>query len=68
MAILKKNELQNITKEQINSKLDDLRKELLKVNAQRAMGTAPENPGRIKELRRTIARLITKSKEVKTKK
>jgi len=32
-----------------------------------ASGTKPENPGKIREIRRTIARIITINKEPKTK-
>ena len=42
-----------------NDKLNELRKELIKINSQVSMGTLPENPGRIKEIRRTIARILT---------
>ena len=57
--------------QQLKEKLNDLKKELVKVNAQIAMGTAPENPGRTKEIRRTIARIKTilniTTREVKKK-
>ncbi|MFH1592553.1 MAG: 50S ribosomal protein L29 [Candidatus Woesearchaeota archaeon] len=59
MAMLKKRELEQINEAQIESKLVELNKELMKLNAQRAVGTAIENPGKIKELRRSIARLHT---------
>ena len=36
-----------------------LRKELMKLKAQVATRTRPENPGRVKEIRRTIARIHT---------
>ena len=52
--------------------MTELNKELMKYNSQRAVGTAIENPGRIRELRRSIAKLMTiqnnKEKEVKNKK
>ncbi len=60
MAIIKKNELAQMKEEAINSKLSELRKELIKINAQRSSKTLPENPGRVKEVRRTIARLLTR--------
>ena len=62
MAILKKSDLKNIPKSQIDEKLKELRKELMKYNAQRAIGTAVENPGKIKEIRKTIAKLHTINK------
>lgn len=59
MAILKKSELKQLSEQQKKDRLTELKKELMKMNTQRAMGTAPDNPGRVKEVRKTIARLIT---------
>jgi len=59
MAIVRKNELKQMDEKTINDKIKDLRLELIKVNAQISMGSMPEKPGRIKEIKRTIARLIT---------
>ncbi|HLC56547.1 MAG TPA: 50S ribosomal protein L29 [Candidatus Nanoarchaeia archaeon] len=38
-------------------KMNDLKKELIKINAQIAMGTLPQSPGRIKEIKRTVTKL-----------
>lgn len=59
MAIIKKNELTQMSTEQLTKKLSEMRKELLKLNAQRAVGTTIESPGKIKLLKRTIAKLLT---------
>jgi len=59
MSLIKKNELKNITVSSINEKISEFNKELMKLNTQRAVGTAIENPGRIRLLKRTIARLLT---------
>ena len=63
MAILKKTELKQLNKQTAEEKLNELRKELMKANSQIAMGTMPENPGRIREIKRTIAKLIVIIKE-----
>ena len=60
MAILKKSELNQMNGEVIKSKINDLKKEMIKINAQRSSKTVPENPGRVKEIRRTIAKLLTR--------
>jgi large subunit ribosomal protein L29 len=60
MAIIKKNELKDMKKEQIEEKLKELKREMIKINAQRSSKTLPENPGRVKEIKRTIARLLTR--------
>jgi len=45
-------------------KLQEIKAELSKERAAVASGTQPENPGRIKELRRAIARILTIEKEM----
>ncbi len=57
MAIIKKNELKQMKKKDLEKRLVDLKKELVKINIQIAMGTLPENPGRVGEIKRTIAKL-----------
>ena len=57
MALLRyKDALKLSEKELANQKLE-LEKEQMRLNSQVASGTAPENPGRIKEIRRTLARI-----------
>jgi len=51
-------ELRLLTKEELNSKLIELRKELMKQNAQVATGTTPKSPGQIKETKKTIAKIL----------
>ncbi|MBU7032881.1 MAG: 50S ribosomal protein L29 [Theionarchaea archaeon] len=59
MAILKAEDIRDMNLEEMKEKLGELRAEYSKEQALLATGTAPENPGRIKALRRTIARLNT---------
>lgn len=49
--------------EEMREKLRELQSELLKENAVKASGGAPQNPGRIREIRRTIARIKTIARE-----
>lgn len=63
MAIIRKKELKNMNEGQINQKLNDLKKELMRINTQKSTGTNIENPGRVKELKRTIAKLLTRLNE-----
>ena len=60
MAIIKKNEFAQMNEKTLNEKLVELKKELMKYNGQRSSGTPPENPGRVREVRKTIARIYTK--------
>ncbi|MBL7100873.1 MAG: 50S ribosomal protein L29 [Nanoarchaeota archaeon] len=59
MAILTKNDFKQMNEIQLNEKLSDLRKELMKINTQISTGTTPENPGRVREVKKTIARILT---------
>ena len=69
MAILKAKDIRTMKDADLDKQLKDLRNDLLKQRAITATGGAPESPGRIRELRRTIARILTirkeKAKEVK---
>ena len=69
MAILKAKDIRTMKDADLEKQLKDLRNDLLKQRAITATGGAPESPGRIRELRRTIARILTiqneKAREVK---
>lgn len=62
---MKKKELKLMSKEDLNSKLEELKKELMKSNTQVATGTTPKSPGQIKQQKKNIARILTflKTKE-----
>lgn len=59
MAIIRLSEMRKMKPEDQESKLVELRMELARLRATQAMGGTPENPSRIKVLRKTIARLMT---------
>lgn len=63
MAILKAKDIRTMKDADLEKQLKDLRNDLLKQRAITATGGAPESPGRIRELRRTIARILTIRKE-----
>jgi len=65
MSIVRPKEIRGMSDEQVAKQLKDLQNELLKERAITSTGGAPENPGRIRELRRTIARILTIQKEEK---
>lgn len=56
---MKKIELKQMSKDQLKEKLIDLRRDLMRLNTQRATKTVPENPGGIKVIRKNIARILT---------
>ncbi len=55
---MKVNEIRNLTTEEINKKISECTEELFNLRFQKANGTL-EKPSRIKELRKTVARLKT---------
>lgn len=59
MVILRKEDIRDMSLDELDEKLLELRNELLRERSIIAAGGAPENPGRIKEIRRTIARMKT---------
>lgn len=64
MAILRVDEIRNMSHEERLDELETLNNELIKERAMASAGGAPENPGRIGEIRRTIARIKTIQKEI----
>ena len=64
---MKQKEIANLSKEELNAKLDELRQNLMKENAQIAIGTTPKSPGMVKNMKKTIAKILftlsQKSKE-----
>ena len=70
MAILRSKDIRKMGSAELEKKQGEIRTELMKLKAQRSAGSAPENPGRIRALKRTTARIITiqNQKEVVTNK
>ena len=56
---MKTKELKSLNKEDLISQLKELKKELVKHNAQIATGTTPKSPGQIRQTKKTIARILT---------
>ena len=63
MAILHVQEIRDMTPAERAAELEELETELLNMKAVQAAGGAPENPGRVGELKRTIARIKTIQRE-----
>ena len=62
MAILRVNEIRRMSREERKRRLEELRAELMRLKAQAARG-ALENPSRIREIKRAIARILTVERE-----
>lgn len=48
-----------MTDADLASRLKEFRLELVKDNAQITLGGAPSNPGRVRQLKKTVSRLLT---------
>jgi large subunit ribosomal protein L29 len=59
MAILRTSEIRAMSLDERADELEALKGELVRERALTSAGGAPENPGRIGEIRRTIARIKT---------
>jgi large subunit ribosomal protein L29 len=60
---MKSKEIRKLKPEEYNKKLSEAKRELMILQGQAKTGTPPKNPGMIKKLRRTIARMYTITNE-----
>ncbi len=67
MAVLRASETRKMQKKDMDKKLAELRLELAKIKGNISMGASAQSPGRIKEIRRAIARIKTIESEIKGK-
>ncbi len=56
---MKYKDIKSLDNNQLTEKLIEVKKELIKSNAQVATGTTPKNPGQIKQMKKTIAKIMT---------
>ena len=63
MAILRMSQIREMSPEERDRRLDEMKTELSKLRTMISAGGSVENPGRVKELRKTIARLKTVIRE-----
>ena len=64
----KRKQIHEAKTEDLKKQLNELRLELSKDRSQIAVGGTPTNPGKIREKRRTIARILTELKIREAKK
>lgn len=63
MAYLKATDVRTMPKPDREAKLKDLRQDLMHERGVAAMGGSPPSPGKIRQLRRQIARILTIQRE-----
>lgn len=56
---MKAKELKLMNEPDLENKVLELKKELMKVNSQIATGTAPKSPGKVRTMKKTIAKILT---------
>lgn len=59
MVIIRTQAMKDMSDDEIEKKLKDLKLELSKEKSKIKVGGVPENPGKVRELKRTIARILT---------
>ena len=57
--VLKSKEIREFTPEERREKLNELKSELMHEKGVAAMGGSPPSPGKIRQLRMTIAKILT---------
>lgn len=67
MAILKSRKIREMNEKELNEKLEELRLELSKELASSEIGGTVKSPGKIKEMRRTIARIMNEKNRRKVR-
>ncbi len=65
MSIFRIDEIRKMSERERKEELERLRMDLMRERGIIATGGAPENPGRVREIRRTIARIKTVEGELK---
>ncbi len=63
MATLKSKDIRKLSEKELEKKLDELRLELAKEKANISIGANVTSPGKLKDTKRTIARMLTIRKE-----
>ena len=59
MPILRMDDIRDMDTEERQERLQEFRTELIKIKTMIRAGGSVENPGRVKALRKTIARILT---------
>ncbi|HON81611.1 MAG TPA: 50S ribosomal protein L29 [Methanoregulaceae archaeon] len=66
MAIFRARDIRQFSNVELQEQMDKLKIELIQHNGKVSAGGSTENPGRIRELRRTIARIKTEQNQRRT--
>ena len=53
------NDIRKMEDKEIDKKIDEIKKELMVIMTKKSSGANPDNPGKIRAMKRDIARLMT---------
>lgn len=67
MARLKMKTIRELNETDLKDRLDQLRSELIKLRIESSKGTLRKDSGKVKPLRRDVARVLTRLNELKRK-
>lgn len=67
MAIIRSGEIRQFSDVELQEQMEKLKIELIQHYGKVSAGGSTENPGRIRELRRTVARLLTEKNQRRVK-
>ncbi len=56
---MKRNEIRKLSNSELEKKLGEIQRELMVVRTKKSSGANPDNPGKVKPMRRDIARILT---------
>ena len=59
MAVFRLKDLRGMSNEDLEDKMRELKTQLSRERGAISAGTKPENPGKVREVRRTIAKILT---------
>jgi large subunit ribosomal protein L29 len=60
---MKTKDLRVIDNQELELKVVELKKELIKLNAQIATGSNPKNPKQVRDIKKTVAKILTIKRE-----
>lgn len=63
MAVLKKRDARKMNADELDSRISEMKLEVAKEKANIAIGAPVSSPGKIRDMKRTIARILTIKKE-----
>lgn len=68
MALIKKSDFNKMDEKQLNEKYEEFSRDLIKIRTQMASKVSPDNPGQVKHIKRTMAKIKTRLNTIRRSK